>query len=749
MPCCRTIAIAVLFAGAMIMSIDKAPGATTRPRRGPLDPVGRIHIPIGIPDTLDALKTFVEAEGVFSPGCGSYGVYFWLFDVDAGRLVAPTMEGVVCRRGLPPEGYLIPWVSWAAGDITVTTRVCQVQRRSPAGDVMVVGAEARLVNTGAVARRAALYVVLRGLGPAGFAVKQMSASPEGDALLVDGRPAIVANRKPIAAGVLPSDTIGDLAMAGRMPADRQASSDSGDCSGAIRYDLTLASGESSTLGFVCPVLPGRRAVRHQWDGTSPWAQLDLAAPNPASGGVLQSEAGLDWYRTLKAEALFEEAADFWRRLAGRMTIDVPDRRWPQAMAAILGHVAMAMNEGAPDVAVVNYNVFNRDGVYVANILQKSGCFELAGAAIDYFLRQPFNGRVAVEADNPGQVLWAMGQHWLLSRDRDWLQRVYPAAAKLAAMIRYYRTTPPPHYVKADSLEFGESLPPDRPGDPPALRRQVLKPGSCDGHHPEYTEAFDIAGLRAAAALARAAGRADDAGAWEALAAELLEQYERKFGGRLAAGYGSCCVLWPCALYPYDAGKGRDAFARVGARGPNGWRYFPLAAAHQGLLAGNREAGFATIARHLAHEQCAGWYAFDEGGKSGPGGWRFYRTTWNPDVAMPHGWAVAELWLLMRDCLVFESGDRLVLLAGVDPAWLHAPEGVSVRNMPTYFGRLTFHWSAEGNGAHLRFDGATSPPGGFVVRLPTGKAVLREGEGRMAGSDLLLPPGTRSVRIAFE
>jgi len=29
------------------------------------------------------------------------------------------------------------------------------------------------------------------------------------------------------------------------------------------------------------------------------------------------------------------------------------------------------------------------------------------------------------------------------------------------------------------------------------------------------------------------------------------------------------------------------------------------------------------------------------------------------------------------------------------------------------------------------------------------AVLREGEGRMAGSDLLLPPGTRGVRIAFE
>ena len=31
--------------------------------RDPLAPKGKIHIPIGIPNTVDALKTFVEAEG--------------------------------------------------------------------------------------------------------------------------------------------------------------------------------------------------------------------------------------------------------------------------------------------------------------------------------------------------------------------------------------------------------------------------------------------------------------------------------------------------------------------------------------------------------------------------------------------------------------------------------------------------------------------------------------------------------------
>src|SRR5580765_8089218 len=75
--------------------------------RSQLDPRGQIHIPIGSPNALDALKTFVEAEGSFSPGFGSYGVYFWLWD--ERKLIAPTMDDVKCEHGLSDAGYLIPW----------------------------------------------------------------------------------------------------------------------------------------------------------------------------------------------------------------------------------------------------------------------------------------------------------------------------------------------------------------------------------------------------------------------------------------------------------------------------------------------------------------------------------------------------------------------------------------------------------------------------------------------------------------
>jgi len=687
-----------------------------------LDARGRIHIPIGVANTLDALKTFVEAEGNFSPGFGSYCIYFWLFDKEAGKLEAPTMGHIQCEHGLSGAGYLIPWSRWKAGPTEVRTEVCEVRR----GEVFLVGARVELGNSGDRRRQVALYAALRLLGPAGWQVDRLEVSAAGDALLVDGRAAMVAGLPASQAGVLASDTIGEAALAGKMPSEKQATSITGDCSGALRFDLTLPPGSTKTLEFVCPVLPGRRAAPHKWVDLRQNAMVDMGELN-STEGILQPDPGLPYYRGIRAAGLFREAAGYWEKLVGRVKVEAPDPRWGQSLRVVLAHAAMSMNEGAPDVAVANYNVFNRDGVYVANMLQKSGQFALAGQALDYFLAHPFNGRAYPEADNPGQVLWSLGQQWLFARDEGWVRRVYPSVRKLAAMISYYRTAPAPHWVNMASLEFGEAL--------GAQQRQELKPGRCDGYHPEYTEAFDIAGLRSAAILAQALGSSADAASWIRLAEALLASYDQRFGSNLPRSYGSYAVLWPCRLYPLDRGKAYEQFKNVCVQTPKSWRYFPLATAHQGLLAGNRAAGHGTLAVHLDHEQMRGWYAFDEGGGSGSGGWHRVRTTWtrsvekpgeNRSVAMPHGWAIAEFWLLLRDCLVFEDRDRLVLLAGVPPEWFRHPKGIKVEGLETCFGTCSFHLAPRQNGALLRLTGAAAPPGGFVVRLPGGDHLLAPG-----------------------
>lgn len=704
----------------------------------------RIHIPIGIPNTVDTLKTFVEADGSFSPGFGTYGVYFWVYDREAKRFFAPTQNQVAIERGLAEGGYLVPWSRWRAGDTIVRSEVCQVATDSPLGAVQVVAARATLGNTARTRRRVSLYVALRPLGPAGGNVGRLAVADGGDALVVDGRPAIVARPRPDAAGVTSTDTIGAAARENRLPDSRSAESESGDCSGALRWDITLEPGGSEHVSLICPVLPGRRAVGHNWGGKIRGGPLDLARLNPADGGRLQPDPGLDFYRGLSAERLFDAALRYWRKAIGTAAVDVPDRRWGEALRAITAHIALAMNEGAPDVSVINYNVFNRDGVYMANVLQKSGRSDLAAAAIDYFLAHPFSGRAHPEADNPGQILWVMGEHWRITRDRHWLRRVYPSVRKLTALVRYYRATDGPHYVSLTSLDFGEAV---QPG-----RRRQLQPGRCDGHHPEYTEAFDIAGLRAAIRLAGAVNDDKSATDWRALSEELFKRYDRRFAGNLGNAYGSYCVFWPCRLYRFDEEPTRDQFAKVGKRKPSSWRYFALAEAHQGLLAGRRDAGWATLDAHLDHEQMRGWYAFDEGGRSNEGDWSRVRTTWNARVAMPHGWAVAEFWLLMRDSLLFEDGDQLVLLAGVPKDWLDGANPLRVRDLPTWFGPCSFTYSAADGGVKLELDGRADPPGGFVLRLPAELSPSVDISGKHVdstnGGDFVLPRGTRAATIRY-
>ncbi|HCO95285.1 MAG TPA: hypothetical protein DIU00_15275 [Phycisphaerales bacterium] len=712
--------------------------------RNELDPLGKVHIPIGIANSLDTLKTFVEAEGNFSPGVGSYGVYFWIFDKTEGRLVAPTMDGVKCEHGLADGRFLIPWAKWSAGDITVKTEICQVIRRYSEKEIFVVGARVTINNTGNETKDAGFYVVLRPLGPAGFDVKQLDVSSESDALLVDSHAAIVATERPSQAGVLAADTVGDLALDGRMPNLKLAISKAGDCSGALYYDLRLSPGGNITLGFIYPVLSGRRAVGHQWDGVSKWAQFDLAQLNPSTGGALQPNPGLEYYREISVSSLFAEAEEYWKQLTEKISLDLPDERWEGAFAAIIAHAAMEMNEGAPDVAVVNYNVFNRDGVYVANIFQKSGNIDLAVEAIDYFTKHPFNGRSYPEADNPGQILWAMAQQWQFTQDKKWARRIYPSVRKIAEMIEYYRTTSGPHWVLMDSLSFGPVLPEEKCSE--------LKPGRCDGNHPEYTEAFDIAGMYGAAILAEAIGKSTDAAKWRTLAGRLLETYDKNFGDNLGKQYGSYSVLWPCRLYPLDSGRAYEQFRKTGGQKPGGWRYFALAKAHQGLLAGNRQSGHGTLQRHLEHEQMRGWYAFDEGGKSGSGGWGRVRTTWNGNIAMPHGWAIAELWLLMRDCLAFENDRRLVLLSGIPPAWFTHRDGIRIEGLPTYFGKLNLLWKPTQGGATLNLGGTAKPPKGFLLRLPESLEAKVTMNGRMISSfvdhEFILPSDMAEAHVTF-
>ncbi len=63
---------------------------------------------------------------------------------------------------------------------------------------------------------------------------------------------------------------------------------------------------------------------------------------------------------------------------------------------------------------------------------------------------------------------------------------------------------------------------------------------------------------------------------------------------------------------------------------------------------------------------------------------------------PHGWVGSDFLRSVRNLFVYERDNALVLAAGIKPDWLD--KGVSIRNLPTYFGRLSLTAHRESVGS---------------------------------------------------
>jgi len=65
----------------------------------------------------------------------------------------------------------------------------------------------------------------------------------------------------------------------------------------------------------------------------------------------------------------------------------------------------------------------------------------------------------------------------------------------------------------------------------------------------------------------------------------------------------------------------------------------------------------------------------------------------------------------------------VLGHGIDEQWLLSKRGVSVSNLPTYYGKISYSLKKEDDVLKIRVWGdATSPPRGFVFKLPWAKKI---------------------------
>ncbi len=614
-------------------------------------------------------KTLVAVDGTVSPWAGAYGINFWLYDPSANHVLDFPPPQTHLRDGSSP----IPVLDFANGDWQLDEEI-DVSGTASAPFVTL---HLTLLKAPHGAR---LYAALRPYTASGDIAPLKNVAFKAGALYVDGSPALA-----VAGGTLPdggASADGDVsatAQAGALPRDHQAIDSSGHGQGL----LSLAIGPGATVTFIAPATPGGDFPK---DGTNA--------------------------DTLSAA---------WQKRIHAVQLNLPDRQLENAYYSSLAYILV--EERGTRIhpgPLVHDSFWVRDASLIGYALERAGLSDaVRGSAAATLAAIAPNGEVTAitdssgkpvpktELDAPGQAAFSLAEYARYANDQGFLPKAYPSI--LAALRTSMASRTSSGLLPAN--ESAEDL------------------GAANQMH-FWDDLWLLTGLQdgqwAAAQLGRSQDATELASDSAALKQALLEAIDKATSSRFipnnaedvessAMARGSSPALWPLPVLDPASALVRNSFDyydQMFIQPGDGaykhlygqwWPYGGLELAHDYLFLGQRDRVQQILTYTLNHQTAPGWFAWAEGVDPSTEGFG--------EGDMPHGWASAELVNLVRDMLLYEDGDQLVIGAGVPEDW--AGKAFSIQGAPTRWGLATVTVSADGT---VQVSGV-APPGGVVLKLP--------------------------------
>lgn len=660
-------------------------------------PRSDVRVFIGEPGAPEATKTTIEPGNVFSPGMYTFGVTWWLRLPDTGAFFATETAPLDALRWQYEGGHLPVIhcdVNWS--DLSIRHTLFQDGTAAERAEAVA----ARLQLTASQAQTVQVFVALRSLGPAGGPLNTLDVDERGFSR--NHLPLLAFDRSPSATGCGVGDP-SPLARQGHVPNETSVKDDAGWCYGLARFDVQLLPGETWVLRFDCPI---------QTRGNLQRELPSQASPRPE-----------------QFEARMQNHLESWRARLHNLDLNVPDSAFRDAFFAGLQHMLTAVVGEQARIAPLSYPLaWLRDSIYIIRCFDLAGWHDIARAATEYCVRNDFFGGFGAEGDAPGQGIWAIVQHYRVTRSREWLRRVYPAVQRKCDWLFKMRRATSPIQVFTDTpvLAFTHAERTSGVICLPASDGIIM--GTMD-HGVDYAlgwvNQWALAGLREAAYAARELGFTGDAARYDAEALELhqaLAVYAQQHPAFFDHERTVNSLIWP--THAWDADAVHAAFMRWwhDKRWHNKqyqpepyWLYFELAQAHNALLLGELKPVWEALDFRLNNQDLPGLYGWREGGNGVGTDNAIHGVTLIPmlrgchrfDSITPHGWSQAEMWLLQRAVLVEEWQSGLLLFGGVPSKWLQPGQRVAFRAFPTCYGRVSaqLQVAPDGYSANVTVEGA--------------------------------------------
>jgi len=450
------------------------------------------------------------------------------------------------------------------------------------------------------------------------------------------------------------------------------------------------------------------------------------------------------------ERRVEEARSYWSQEVARgASFDVPDPELRMAIRA--ARVLLLAARERRDVDWVplggpfHYrDVWVRDGARVTEALAVSGYTRESRELTRGLLRfqTPIGTFVSQsgQLDGTGQMLWALEQTMLRPSPAPEIGAMAGVAERAWHALEIQRAPP-----RGDAHKWAPGLlPVTDPHDAELVRAQLVG-----------NDAWALVGYRATERMLRAATRTQTADR----VARSRTAYLAAFGDALrrtgrtdvppswqgmGIDWGNLNVGYPCdvldAADPRLASLATRYWARVGGPGlgyygdPDSLHTYVAAdLGTVAMLSGDRRAADRILDAMVHWRTASGGAAELFVGSTRDFGKNF----------PPHATAAAALLALVRNALVFDDGDTLMLALGARSSWW---TGTAVRGAPTRWGTIDLRFAREGNTASWTW---TPVPVWSLLTLPpdtrpaTVPAPLRPG---LRPDQVLAPPGSGSARI---
>jgi hypothetical protein len=667
-------------------------------------------------------EPIIDERGLVTPLHEGWSVDFWL--ESGGTTVFPSKAESSEITQEPIEDLPLIATRMKADQVN-----CKVETfAAQVGGVDVVVMRAVLKNTGETPKDARLLASIRPYNPEGLVPIRKIEYTEQGGFFVNGALGLYCMTPP--SGVYCCDfRSGDCShFIDKFETQNSVNCEVGLATAFGSYNVELGPGQVAERVFLAPM-----------------TKVQAPAHRLMAMSCFDMAASRDAYRAM------------WRgKVEQGMCIDVPNPKVNRAFALHKTYLNL-MDDGSyitPGPSLYHHYWF-RDSAYLITALNRLGFADQArDKLLSYPSRQKKDGFFLSqdgEWDSNGQAIWTLVEHYRNTGDRDFLNRMLPAIVRgakwFAKKTEETKAVPSPHYGLLPAGMSAEHF------------------GPNDFFY--WDDLWGLAGLRDAAWAARELGADSEAEQIDAIRRDLedslnasLKTVEERLGERLlpagphrrmdSGAIGGMCAVYPLSLYSPDDPLientvrflrercffDRGFFQDMTHAGINAYLTFHVAQTY--VLAKDQEAWeLIDYLMSLASSTFI-WpeaiHPSTGGGSMGDG---------------MHGWATADFLLLIRNTLLHEQGNRLLIAPCIPESWTDWGRHVTVTNAPTHFGSVTFSIEGRMDALSLTIDPQwRKSPEKIEWVLPfEAKNVQSEGgQAETHGRSIILEPGVFSVKV---